>query len=69
MHQHPAGRVPPEEVADEGDDHEQSLGRGGERQPGQPLDERCHQVGWQVPGDRGQQPVTAWQESQQPQPP
>lgn len=55
MHQHPAGGVPPEEIADEGNDHEESLGRGSERQPGQPLDERCHQVGWQVPGDRGQE--------------
>lgn len=58
MHQQPAGGVPAEQVADEGNDHEESLGRGRERQPGQPLDERCHQVRGQVPGDRREQPVT-----------
>lgn len=55
VHQHPAGGVPPEEVTDEGDDHEESLGRGREGQPGQPLDERRHQVRWQVAGDKGQE--------------
>jgi len=40
--------VPPKEITDEGNDHEQSLGRSSEGQPGETLDECCHQVRRQV---------------------
>lgn len=48
VHQHFAGRMPPKEVTNERNDHEQSLGRSSEGQPGQALYECCHQVCWQV---------------------
>lgn len=48
VHQHFACRVPPKEITDEGNDHEQSLGRSSEGQPGEALYKGCYQVRRQV---------------------
>ena len=50
MHEDPAGRVSAQQVADEGQDHEQGLGGCCQGQAGQALGEGSHQVGGQVPG-------------------
>ena len=46
--------VPEKQVADERQDHQQRVGRTGQAEPRQPLDERSHQVLRQVRGSQKQ---------------
>lgn len=50
VHHNSAGRVSTQQVADEGQDHEQGFGRRCEGQPGQAFGKGSHQVGGEVTG-------------------